>query len=70
VSLVTGDLTVEDRYAHPYVGHRLDFEAAEVARCVTQGLIESPLLPWSHTLAVMEAMDEVRAQLGVQYPGE
>jgi hypothetical protein len=70
VSLVTPDDQGLDRYAHEVVGHRLDFEAAEVARCVSAGLRESPLLPWSETLAVMEAMDTVRAQVGVRFPGE
>jgi predicted dehydrogenase len=70
VRLVTPDGEQQDEYAFPVAGHRLDFEAAEVARCVTAGLRESPLLPWSETLAVMETMDEVRAQVGVRYPGE
>ncbi|GAA4419778.1 Gfo/Idh/MocA family oxidoreductase [Georgenia halophila] len=45
-------------------------QAAEVARCVTAGQQESPVMPWSATIEVMEIMDEVRRQLGVVYPGE
>jgi predicted dehydrogenase len=70
VTLVGAGDELRDRYEHSYAGHRLDFEAAEVARCVSEGLRESPLLPWAETRAVMEAMDEVRAQVGVRYPGE
>jgi predicted dehydrogenase len=70
VRLFTPDGELHDEYAFPVQGHRLDFEAAEVARCVSAGLSESPLLPWSETIAVMETMDEVRRQVGVRYPGE
>ncbi len=48
----------------------LRYEAAEAARCVASGATESATLPWAETLRVMDAMDEVRAQLGVRYPGE
>jgi len=50
--------------------HGLRFEAAEVARCIAAGATESPLMPWSETVAVMAAMDEVRRQLGFAFPGE
>jgi predicted dehydrogenase len=46
----------------------LRYEAAEASRCLTAGHLESPLLPLSETLRVMEAMDSVRAELGVRYP--
>lgn len=48
----------------------LQHEAAEVARCVAEGLTESPRMPWDGTLAVLRTMDEVRRQIGVVYPGE
>lgn len=48
----------------------LQFEAAEVARRVAAGEVESPRLTWDDTLAVMSTMDEVRRQVGVTYPGE
>lgn len=48
----------------------LQFEAAEVARRVAAGDVESPRLTWDDTLAVMTTMDEVRRQVGVVYPGE
>lgn len=46
------------------------FEAAEAARCIAAGRIESEILPWQATLEVLDMMDQVRAQLGVRYPGE
>jgi predicted dehydrogenase len=48
----------------------LQYEAAEVARRVAAGDTESPRLTWADTLAVLRTMDEVRAQVGVVYPGE
>ncbi len=50
--------------------HGLHFEFCEAARCVDAGLTESPLLPAAETLRIMEVLDEVRAQVGVRYPGE
>jgi predicted dehydrogenase len=48
----------------------LQYEAAEVARRVAEGATESPRITWADTLAVLRTMDEVRAQVGVVYPGE
>ena len=50
--------------------HGLHFEVCEAARVIDAGLTESPLLPAAETLRIMEVLDEVRAQLGVRYPGE
>jgi len=56
-------------YASP-AGEGKAYEAAEVARQVTAGAIQSPRHPWSDTLEIMEILDEVRRQVGVVYPGE
>lgn len=45
-------------------------EIAEVGRCLRAGLLESPLIPHADTIAIMELLDDARAQLGVRYPGE
>jgi predicted dehydrogenase len=42
----------------------------EVGRCLRAGLLESPLVPQAETVAILELMDGVRAELGVTYPGE
>jgi predicted dehydrogenase len=47
----------------------LRYEAAEVARCLRDGLTESPVMPLDETVSIMETMDEVRAQIGLTYPG-
>ena len=48
----------------------MQYEAAEVARCVAAGLLESPLMTWQGTLDVMRTMDEIRRQIGLVYPSE
>lgn len=52
-------------------GHAgMAFEIAEVGRCLDQGRIQSPRLPWQDTVDVLRLLDEARAQVGVVYPGE
>ena len=48
----------------------LRYQAAEAARCLEAGATESPQLPHATSVRVMEALDTVRTQLGVRYPGE
>jgi predicted dehydrogenase len=50
-------------------GPGLRHEIAEVARCVREGLTESPVMPLDETVAIMATMDEVRRQIGLTYPG-
>jgi predicted dehydrogenase len=40
-------------------GGGLRYEADEVARCVAEGLLESPLMPLDETVAIMRTMDAV-----------
>ncbi|NNG41002.1 Gfo/Idh/MocA family oxidoreductase [Flexivirga sp. ID2601S] len=70
VRLVAHGDTVLDTYVPASAEHGLHFEAAEVARRITAGETQSPLMPWDETLRIMQIMDEVRAQLGVRFPGE
>ena len=48
----------------------MQYEAAEVARRVAAGDVESPRMSWQGTLEVMRTLDEVRRQVAVVYPGE
>ena len=48
-------------------GRGMQFQAAELGRCLRAGLLESPVLPLSETLSIMETMDEVRRQIGLSY---
>ncbi|MEU9509050.1 Gfo/Idh/MocA family oxidoreductase [Micromonospora sp. NPDC048170] len=49
------------------VGGGYQYEAAEVQRCLAEGLSESPLVPHAATLEVMALLDGIRAQIGVDY---
>ena len=66
-SVFRGDTLVE-RVEEPFLAGGMVHEAIEAQRCLREGLQQSPLAPWSETLAVMRTMDTVRAQLGVEYP--
>jgi len=57
-----------ERVEIPTVGNGLRFEAAEVGRCLREGLTESPTLTLDETLSIMATMDEVRRQIGLTYP--
>ncbi|MEV0036136.1 Gfo/Idh/MocA family oxidoreductase [Streptomyces sp. NPDC050804] len=46
----------------------LQYEAAEVMRCLRAGETESPLVPLDGTLAVMRTLDAVRDRIGVRFP--
>jgi predicted dehydrogenase len=49
------------RFAPAHQGLGLHYEAAEVARCLREGLLESPLMPLDESIAIMRTMDTVRA---------
>ncbi len=51
-------------------GHGYRFEIAEASRCVAEGLLQSPVMPWAGTLEVLASMDALRAQWGLVYPDE
>jgi predicted dehydrogenase len=55
-----------DLHDHQGLAH----EAAHFAQLVAEGRTESPLLPLDETVAIMEVLDDIRAQVGVRYPGE
>jgi predicted dehydrogenase len=72
-----GDMTLTSAvgevltYSEPAIGHDgLYFEAAEVARCITAGLLESPLRPLADSIATMRVVDEIRRQLGIVFDEE
>jgi len=51
------------RYDFPANGRGLHYEAVEVARCLEAGLLESPVMPLDETVAIMETMEYLIAQL-------
>jgi hypothetical protein len=67
--LITREGAVTE-YPNSYEGLGLREEAAEFARVVRSGEIESPLMPHRVSIELMEIMDEIRSQIGVKYPQE
>ena len=51
-------------------GENFMFEIAHAMECIAAGKIESPILPLTESLAIMQTMDKLRAQWGLKYPGE
>jgi predicted dehydrogenase len=56
-----------ERYETPAGGRGMEYEAAEVNRCLRAGLNESPMMPLDETLQIMSVLDEIRAQIGLDY---
>lgn len=67
--VITRDGVVTE-YPSSYEGIGLREEAAEFARIVRAGEIESPLAPHAKSIEIMDLMDGIRQQIGVSYPGE
>src|SRR4051794_25589582 len=59
----TGILAIDSVFKRPSLAgfeRPLTYEALEVMRCLRDGLRESPIVPLSMSVDVMETMDEVR----------
>jgi predicted dehydrogenase len=58
-------------HTEPSIAHDgLFYEAAEAARCIAAGLLESPLRPLADSLAMMRVVDEIRRQIGIVFNEE
>jgi predicted dehydrogenase len=51
-------------------GRGMQFQAAALERIVASGALEDDILPPSESVAIMETLDQVRAQIGLRYPSE
>jgi predicted dehydrogenase len=51
-------------------GEGFQFEAMHFADTLRAGKTESDILTHERTLAVMKSLDDIRAQIGLKYPGE
>lgn len=60
------------RHDEPAGGHfeGLHYEAAAVARAIAAGKAESPQRPLASSIRTMEVADEIRRQIGIEFPGE
>lgn len=60
----------EETVELPLTGNGYNYEAAEVGRCLRAGELESPTIPLDETLAIMQILDQIRAQWNLKYPME
>ena len=70
VRLLDPDGRERDRYEPAVREHGLAYQAAEAARRITAGEVETPFMTHADTREVMRLMDRIRADVGVVYPGE
>ncbi len=54
----------------PLQGGGYGYQAAEVARCLQAGRLESPVMPLDESLAIMKTLDELRAQWSLAFSNE
>lgn len=61
----------KDEVMHiPFQGNGYNYEADEVARCLSEGKTESDTMPLDETLSIMKTMDTIRRQWKLKYPME
>ncbi len=61
---------VLERFDEPVTTRGMQFQAWEAERLVVAGIISGDVLPPTESAAIMATLDEIRAQIGVKYPGE
>ncbi len=69
-TVLAPDGSVIERVAPSVQSRGMQYQALELERVVRAGERESPLLPLDQSVAIMRVLDEVRAQIGLRYPGE
>jgi hypothetical protein len=48
----------------------MQYQAAEAERLIAAGLISGTILPPAESVAIMETLDHIRKQIGLQFPHE
>ncbi|WP_299091264.1 Gfo/Idh/MocA family protein [uncultured Microbacterium sp.] len=64
------DGTVLEEYVSEVPGRGMQFQALAAEEIIAAGRTDSDLLPFGESVAIMRALDSIRAQLGVAYPQE
>jgi len=69
-TVLAPDGAVIERVEPAVASRGMQYQAIELERVVRAGERESPLLPLDESVAIMRVLDDVRAQIGLRYPGE
>ena len=56
------------RISAPSIGDGFEEEIIEACECITQGKKQSDILPLAESIAILEIMDRIRAEIGLKYP--
>jgi predicted dehydrogenase len=59
-----------ERYETKIAGRGMHFQALEVEKCIAENKQQSDRMSLDESIQIMQVMDEIRAQVGVIYPGE
>ena len=62
--------TVIETFEAPVEGRGMQFQADEAERLITAGQTAGDILPPAQSVQIMQVLDEIRAQIGLRYPGE
>lgn len=69
--VILPDGTVIEEFSSDEVaGRGMEYQALAAEKYVADGTLDSDLLPVAESVAIMGTLDEIRAQIGVQYPSE
>lgn len=68
--LTTPDGTVREEYVSDVDGRGMQYQALAAERLISEGRVDSDLLPLDESVAIMGTLDDIRAQIGVRYPQE
>lgn len=61
---------VVERFTGAVSGRGMQYQAAEAERLIEAGETASPRMSPDESVAIMATLDEIRADIGVRYPGE
>jgi len=61
---------VIETYRSEVPGRGMQFQADEIERLVAAGQLAGDILPPEESVAIMQTLDTIRAQIGLRYPGE
>ncbi|PRA79101.1 Gfo/Idh/MocA family protein [Microbacterium sp. MYb66] len=68
--VILPDGTVQEEYVSEVDGRGMQYQAFAAERLVRDGILEGDILPIAESVAILGALDEIRAQIGVRYPRE
>ncbi|HEX9060751.1 MAG TPA: gfo/Idh/MocA family oxidoreductase, partial [Clostridia bacterium] len=68
-TLIVREKEVET-FKEPFKVNGYEYEVMEAVRCVSEGKLESSIMPLDETLDIMKTLDTLRSQWGLVYPFE